>query len=552
MSKLLVLPVPDLRGDPEKWAALQAILHADYGAPIEDESKNSPTRKKQKSENNHGQTKGDVPPRDLCCPITSRLMREPVTTSDGFTFEREAIEKWFETHNTSPLTGVRLDNKQLTSVVLVKNCVDRLLEEHPHLRDSKDWYLPESWVVALGKACRTGDEAAIVELVKKDRRLLVHTFETGMHQGKTALHLALVGGYDSEALDVIVRLLEQRQEGLALAAMLHTTAEGLLPLHEAALMQGRPAALVKLVLWMGKSVEQVTVPAMWPPLGRELNKGSVDAVLMFSVARGDVLKVACLLRLGANSNCRDKAGKHLLHFALASEECLKLLLEARADPNALNTDGMGAPLHDAVRKNSSALALKLVQHGARLDARLKDGTTPLHEVASREDTALADALWSEGKQLSPSELEAPCGADGDLPLHCAAKSGSTAMLHWLLARGAQATATNGKGQTVLHVAALHNRRQFAEEAFKLAEKNAFAGDCDGNTPLHLAAQAGAVDTVTWLLELGLAPLKNRAGQFPCQMAELGGHSEVVAAFDQAALKQSAKESALMAEQTALC
>ena len=41
----------------------------------------------------------------LLCPITMDLLWDPVFTSDGHTFERSAIERWLETHRTSPLTG---------------------------------------------------------------------------------------------------------------------------------------------------------------------------------------------------------------------------------------------------------------------------------------------------------------------------------------------------------------------------------------------------------------------------------------------------------------
>jgi len=53
-------------------------------------------------------------PKELMCPILQTLMTDPVTTSDGHTFERVAIERWLEAHNTSPLTGLRLKNKELT------------------------------------------------------------------------------------------------------------------------------------------------------------------------------------------------------------------------------------------------------------------------------------------------------------------------------------------------------------------------------------------------------------------------------------------------------
>ena len=47
-------------------------------------------------------------PDELCCPITLELMRDPVQTILGQTFEREAIEDWLKTHKTDPVTGEKL------------------------------------------------------------------------------------------------------------------------------------------------------------------------------------------------------------------------------------------------------------------------------------------------------------------------------------------------------------------------------------------------------------------------------------------------------------
>lgn len=44
------------------------------------------------------------PPDEFVCPITQRLMRDPVTLEDGHTYEREAIRDWLRTHRTSPKT----------------------------------------------------------------------------------------------------------------------------------------------------------------------------------------------------------------------------------------------------------------------------------------------------------------------------------------------------------------------------------------------------------------------------------------------------------------
>ncbi len=41
-------------------------------------------------------------PRSFVCPITHLLMRDPVTTEAGFSYERSAIEEWLRTHNVDP------------------------------------------------------------------------------------------------------------------------------------------------------------------------------------------------------------------------------------------------------------------------------------------------------------------------------------------------------------------------------------------------------------------------------------------------------------------
>ena len=47
------------------------------------------------------------------CPITHEIMKDPVVASDGFTYERAAIEKWLSEKNTSPKTNEALPDKRL-------------------------------------------------------------------------------------------------------------------------------------------------------------------------------------------------------------------------------------------------------------------------------------------------------------------------------------------------------------------------------------------------------------------------------------------------------
>jgi hypothetical protein len=43
-------------------------------------------------------------PDEYICPITQAVMVDPVSGSDGRTYERSAIVEWLRTHNTSPIT----------------------------------------------------------------------------------------------------------------------------------------------------------------------------------------------------------------------------------------------------------------------------------------------------------------------------------------------------------------------------------------------------------------------------------------------------------------
>lgn len=56
-----------------------------------------------------------VPPEEFRCPISSRLMFDPVVIASGQTYERMWIQKWFDQSNvTCPKTGVRLMNYSMT------------------------------------------------------------------------------------------------------------------------------------------------------------------------------------------------------------------------------------------------------------------------------------------------------------------------------------------------------------------------------------------------------------------------------------------------------
>ncbi|KAM1020524.1 hypothetical protein ACFX2I_041759 [Malus domestica] len=54
-----------------------------------------------------------LPPNHFICPILKDVMDEPCVAADGYTYDRKAIEKWFEENNNSPMTNLPLPNKDV-------------------------------------------------------------------------------------------------------------------------------------------------------------------------------------------------------------------------------------------------------------------------------------------------------------------------------------------------------------------------------------------------------------------------------------------------------
>ena len=140
-----------------------------------------------------------------------------------------------------------------------------------------------------------------------------------------------------------------------------------------------------------------------------------------------------LVGKGANVRARNRRGAEPLHYAadgspgaeywdpLAQDEVVAYLIEAGADPNALDKSRV-APLHRAVRTRCSGAVSTLIENGA--DPRLmnKSGSTPLHL-----------AVQNTGRSDSGSE---------------AAKDGQGRIIALLLEHGASPTDTDANGKTV--------------------------------------------------------------------------------------------------------
>lgn len=84
----------------------------------------------------------DTPPTELCCPISMKLMCDPVIIACGQTYERENIERWFSKgYDTCPRTKVKLQNFMITPNTCMQAVIYNWCKDHKF----ECTYLPEQF-----------------------------------------------------------------------------------------------------------------------------------------------------------------------------------------------------------------------------------------------------------------------------------------------------------------------------------------------------------------------------------------------------------------------
>lgn len=86
----------------------------------------------QKEEIESAEEEIDLPatlPESFICPINGTLMRNPVMCTDGHSYEKRAIETWFQRSNKSPLTNIVISNVLIPNHTLRKS-IEEFIEIH--------------------------------------------------------------------------------------------------------------------------------------------------------------------------------------------------------------------------------------------------------------------------------------------------------------------------------------------------------------------------------------------------------------------------------------
>ena len=76
-------------------------------------------------------------PSHLACAWSGKLMKDPVSTPSGHTYEREVIEGLLEQQEREPLTGEPLTKAQLCPVKALREAIG----EYKQAQEQMAWYL---------------------------------------------------------------------------------------------------------------------------------------------------------------------------------------------------------------------------------------------------------------------------------------------------------------------------------------------------------------------------------------------------------------------------
>ena len=153
---------------------------------------------------------------------------------------------------------------------------------------------------------------------------------------------------------------------------------------------------------------------------------------------------------------------------------------------SLSLAGDGTDIHTAARAGDlPQVAERLSQQPELLDARAPGGETPLHYAVLGRNTAIVDFLLARGADVSVQD------SAGRTPLHFAAMLDNPELINALLAGGADVNVADACGDTPLHLAAIRFRPE-ALRALLAAGADVNAQNKRGETPLHVLGSAARV------------------------------------------------------------
>ena len=294
----------------------------------------------------------------------------------------------------------------------------------------------------------------------------------GDHEGSLPLHNAAAGG----AFEAVEYLLG---EGVDLNVQDNN---GMTALHFA--VDRRKVQVAEFLIEIGAELELKSTERGFTPLAYAAQRGSLHLATLLVEAGADVdtrdrgdrtplhhgnVEIAkMLLANGADLHAADGGGRNALFTAaFGSPEYPRFLLEQGleigGDPSG--KERSDSALHFSILGGDPQTITLFLEAGAPLEARDRNGLTPLQLAVSRGVAAAVDVLLERG-----AAIDATIPGFERTVLHLAAASGQTEVVRTLLEGGADRSAGDSRGKTALALAADYGHAEVA--ALLAGEKKA--------------------------------------------------------------------------------
>lgn len=221
-----------------------------------------------------------------------------------------------------------------------------------------------------------------------------------------------------------------------------------------------------------------------------------NTLIHILTSKGKVELVQKMLTLGTTSvNAANIAGETALHLAAdcGDLEMLKVLLEHGADVEVLDT-AQRSPLFRAVLGGHLRLVQKLREVGSKTDVLDASGESLVHAAVRIHSAEILKYLLSLGVDVNLAN------ASKETPLRVAIITGMADIAACLIGYNAKVTEVDVRGRSLLHLASSKNDCLVGRLVLK--QLNVNIRDCEGATPLHLAAEFGCLEMIKLLLNKG--------------------------------------------------